>query len=312
MTATLLHTYRPIIFTTTVMILLCQIVYPMNLQTIYTEQAQHFIKKHILDDQRSLLISPADFNYLLNIIYFSYLRSHLSLEAKQASLNQLHASRKLERNGAQTMRDPWHTIPYPDALQEISRTYQQAIDTYNNHFTVGDQYSHAVFNVNITRATTQKLIKDIRSQSRDIRKNALLQAQDVLTHSAKKTAKLAQDQATILATAINSTIDAINKLDKQNLADDQSFTRAYIDIDEASNRLSEQNWDAFIAFEQFTHTLWKVLEENRELFYKSYYIELHKILSTANLDPQYKTILFDRIGVIAQQDRTDMLPALEN
>ena len=271
----------------------------------YFDQAQLLMQEHLVQ-QRELAVSYADLQYLLNLLYLSYQRSYWSIQAHTASLQLLQEAWKHSRNVTRTLRDPWNTVPYPQALYN-STLYQRTLQTYTAHSSFGDIYSHAVFYAPTTAKPTQALISQIRDRSRDIRLDVLLREKTALLEKFKQVSCDTQQAAHTLADAIEQVATELSTIDTQSTSNSLSLTHAYITVDNTSHSISEKNWAALLSFEHAVAWCWQLVEAKRATFYKEYYNALYKFCVQNNLPDNYRTVLFDTIGLLPEDKRTEFL-----
>ncbi len=258
----------------------------------------------ITDEKSCLRISGDDFQYLLNLSYFSYLRSYLNCAAQRESLTMLLAAWHNYCNIVQTQRDPWHKLPFPEVRNENASATLSATLLLDKYYWTGNEYSHAVFNTHLVANNTKQTIKELREKARDIRINGLRKQKENIL-------KLSRDHLMLLTTTASSVKESLEffnaqfeKMEEEALTDDKRVTQLYIKTDEARVKITEQNWNMFMGFEHFAHRVWEIVENERVGLYKSCYNELLGLAQKINLDPEYTMIMFYGDGVIPKGQRT--------
>ncbi len=272
-----------------------------NLYADYQQQATTWLHTYIIDVEGKPRISNNDLQLIANLIYFSYYRSKITLDAQEIALKTLESVWQGWQNIAQTRRNPSVGLPYIIAPAQ-EQTLEQFWPLQHKHRIIGLTYActaQALVNSNLLESSLSLAgVQQMRNAARNVIMTAMADTQEylniLLDNMQKKGAIDPQKRSTIF--------DRIwSYLSELSVS---SFTKA----DQLYNKVSKEGWHAFKIIQEASKHMWQVVEEARASFYLAHYKTIYSTLQHLNLDQSHMTIMFDQHGLILEENRTTLLP----
>lgn len=253
----------------------------------HKKQASTIIASHIYNEKTDeLKICKEDLHLLLNLSYFSYLRSLTTLQAQDVAIKQLEVSWKGWQNIAHNRLDP--SKPRPYEIKEEEKYYPDFWPLHDKHKTVGTSYTHAVNGIvegdMLTTINAQTAVKEMRAQSRAVVAQALLSVKELLGSFFYEPQKKSGKSFSFL----NHLWEYLPQL----------AMHSFVEANKLNDELSEEAWKAIFTMQTFGAETWEKIEEARASFYLALYKELFVVADNIFLEQEFRTILFDEVGII--------------
>ncbi len=273
----------------------------------YQQQAVAWLHTYIIDSEGTQRASNNDLQLIANIVYFSYYRSKMTLDAQETALQTLENIWQGWQNIAQTRRNPSVDLPYSITHQQKQQSLEQFWPIQHKHRAIGLTYAHA----------TEALIKDnvlesplsfsgvqeMRKTARTVIMENMADAQQYLNILFGNTQKRVHD-----------TLDQWQAQKRNTIFDriwsyvSQLSISSFTEADKLYNTISQEGWQTFKTTQEASKHMWRIVEEARAAFYLAYYKTLYATLQQLNLDQSYMTIIFGPNGLIRAEDRRELLP----
>ena len=279
------------------------LVVSISAHSKYQDDAKLWIKTYLQSDDGTLLISSSDAQMLLNLTYFSYLRSKATLSAQETGVQAITQAWHGWQNIAQTRLDPSRKLPFAVDLDAQVELFAQFIEAQRKHRKIGRTYSHAVSiiieNDILTSTATPFAIDRMRNQARSVVLDAFtdIKQQVALLLSEKRTGKKLKRQKGFLQDAISTFLPAF-------------ALSTFLKLDTCYVKSSAKTWDILENVQQASALLYRTIEQERAAFYKAYYQALYQIAKASKFKNSYFMIAFDENGLIAVSGQTQRLPVL--
>lgn len=262
--------------------------------------------------------SSTDAQILLNVIYWSYLRSETTTAVQDVLFDQLQDSWKLWLNSATTRRNPRTALPYPEMTQLDSTAANLAL-----------------------RIQTMVNATYIKALEVSIEQNSLIASAAVKEYIHKARAEVRTTLAHTMITSlidlektfqtIHNLIEAVHS--KKFIQDMQEITQKYAaeknfltdGIDYLIHGLAVQsfaqfdkkylaNSDNFFRMLAETQTMytqvWQQLETTRAAYYKTLYTTVYTTMVDLGFPSSSFLCMFDEQGLISPEQQTTPLSAV--
>ena len=281
----------------TVLFLVCSV----SAHSKYHDDAKLWIKTYLQSEDGTLLISSSDVQMLLNLTYFSYLRSQATLSAQETGLQAITQAWHGWQNIAQTRLDPSHKLPFTVDLDAQAHMFAQFIEAQRHHRKIGRTYSHAVSIIIeseiLTSTATPFAIDRMRNQARSVVLDAFtnIKQQVALLLGEKRTDKKLKRKKGFLQDAISTFLPAF-------------ALSTFLKLDACYVTSSSKTWDILENLQHASVLLYRTIEHERAAFYKAYYQALYQFAKASKLNNIYFMIAFDHAGLIAPSGQTQRLP----
>jgi len=268
----------------------------------YHKEATSWLRKYIIDENDGLLIYPKEAQIIANLIYFSFKRSYLNLEAQHTALETLNTVWKGWQNISQTRLDPSVEEPHKisnddkayslesfwaihDEHKKTCKTYSKAVDIITN--------KNFLFTIN-----SHEAVKNMRQEARQVVSQSLINVKNYigpLFYSKKKPINKA-------IPLMDHLLEYIPKLALN------SFIQANITNDKISN----ESWNILMKIQNVGKITWQMIEQERAAFYLAFYQAIFYAIQKAELDDEYRKIIFDQCGSINQDHQYEFLPSAKS
>lgn len=254
---------------------------------------------------------PDEMQILANLVYWSFYRSHTTLNAQKLFLRDQQVSRNAGHAIAQTRRNPStkNVSPInPEELRVSREEFTYAVLEYQKTGAIYAQCVESIIHGTIMRSSpVQAAIETMRTGARAVVAQSLLAA----------TAEL---QQTLLTT--QNLMAAANALFNQQALGSKStkflyylwdylpqlMVKSFVRFDTEYIKLSENCWQALFKSEEFSNQLWEIIEVPRAAFYAEYYAALYELMQERSYAPSTYMIMFDQHGYMPVHKRTEYLP----
>lgn len=279
----------------------------------YANQARSWVKSHIGSMEKGILIEQHDLHFIANLVYFSYYRSKITLDAQECTLDALNSIWQSFENITHTRLNPSHGIPHAIFPHQQEALLEKFLRIAPKHRTVGTTYSHAIELIvdgNILQsAHALKGMLAVRSEARAVVAQALCDVKQILGTLYGDARTKACDVVQHMATQEQSS-RGFPFLDYLWTYIPQLAMQSFIEADNLNNILSQEAWDALQKGISVATQTWQTVETARASYYLAHYKALYDILQT--VDCEFRTIMFNENGLIPLEHRTELLPAPEN
>lgn len=283
-----------------------------DFESCITDQAQQWMQRCAITSDNKLLINQHDLQLLLNVFYFSYQRSLITLQSQKKAIILLQQIWQGWQNIACRRRNPSKKLAYPDctiscelcnSFDELRKKHERISTTYDLMLEVttkGQLFEDQLL---------KKNIEYIKDQARIVVTNALLDVQNHVSElsrymQSKRSMDLDEvDTSDDNDEAMQITRSKIYEYIKEQLPTVavQSFARS----DNAFIAISQKNWDALLMAQELSNIIWHAVETKRAQFYLIYYRLLYEKTRLLQIQP---FILFNEKGLINTSDTIHYLP----
>jgi len=278
----------------------CSNAFVLN-EKSFQEDAQSWVNSYIWNEHNGLLIPKEDLQLIANLCYFSFQRSHATLKAQQHALLLLSALWNGWQNVAHTRLDPSKNVPHAISNTEKKLSAKDFWMLHDQHYTIGKAYSKTVETIVNSDAliTTKALngVKNMRSQARGVVAQALVDVRKLL-------GKLFHDPAK-KSVPIKKGFELLNHLWAYI---PQLAVYSFAEADKLNNRVSEDGWMVLHTVQDVGSKTWNAIEEARASFYLAHYNALYKPFAQAEVEIQYRQIMFDQHGLLPKTKQSKPLP----
>jgi len=270
----------------------------------YQNQAIRWVKTHVVDSDNNLLIYPKELQILANLIYFSFKRSHITLEAQEEALKTIEATWKGWQNIAQTRLDPSKDLPYGITPYEKKQLIDSFWQLQQEHEIIGQTYARTTDDVVrgsilITKCSADA-VTAMRTQARAVVANAIVDVRNYVGNlfyqEKKKTLKGKWQKF------VDFLYSYIPKL----------AVTSFVDANNANDVVSEETWTILMKIQQVSKKTWQMIEQERASFYLAFYKAIWHVLYTRGLAKEYAKIMFNQYGQLPLDYQTTYLPTPQN
>ena len=282
------------------------------------QQAQNWVYTYIFTKDSNPRISDFDIQCIANLIYFSWLRSAITLKAQEQALNTVNIIWKGWQNIAQTRLDPSGDLPYvilPEHENETITLFWKAV---NLHKSIGMIYSYAVKMILDKQILQTPLALDAVADMRNRSRSEVVAS---LTDIRKQLGEFFHIKS--ISTDDNSiTLDPdfeqkeckknINILDYIYAYIPQLALNSFVEAHELNNIVSEEGWNTLSTIQEIGNKTWKAIEDPRCEFYHAYYSMLIAAFKKHNRPSSCMLVIFDEKGFIDKNKQHEYLPDPEN
>jgi hypothetical protein len=276
----------------------------------YTKQATDWVKKFICTDDGVFLISYEDVRSIANLLYFSYYRSKITLDAQESGLSALSSVWQRYENVISLRLDPSHEVPYSalDLTADISQFFIDA----EQHHNIGKAYAHIVEAIANKRSMcslpAQAGVQQMRDDARTVIMQALLDVKNLLgsLYAATRMRAISYTDTLVRMPGASESLSFIEYISAYipRLA-----VLSFVEADTFNNKISREGWNTLMAIQQVSYKTWYTIEQARASFYKAYYTALYKVLQARAVPERYTTIIVDHKGLRKPEEQTTLLPS---
>lgn len=281
------------------------------------QQAQDWIYTYIFTKDGNPCISDFDMQCIANLVYFSWLRSAITLQAQEQALNTINIIWKGWQNIAQTRLDPSGDLPYVILPEHKNETITLFWEAVNLHKSIGMIYSYTVkmiLDKQILTPLALDAVADLRNRSRseviasltDIRKQLgeFFHIKSISTNDNSITLDPDFEQ--------KECKKSTNILDYIYAYIPQLALNSFVEANELNNIVSEEGWNALSTIQEIGNKTWKAIEDARCEFYHAYYSMLIAALKKYKRPDSCMPVMFDEKGFIDKTEQHECLPDPEN
>lgn len=277
---------------------------------------QQWIKTYIYDNKGALKISKQELQIVLNLLYFSFARSSITLDAQDDGLHALATSWQVFQNIIQLRRNPSKEIPYLIDGPTYTTDMKSLFDLQSKHYRIGQTYALAleavVHGSLINNEHLAKGIQALRDDSRTSIVHALSNVReylDAIFHMRSPEDELNPEGS---MEGNKSYIDTLTKNFSigdyiwaliPNLALD-----SFVKTDNLTITMSEEWWKALHQLLNISNMIWKSIERARAELYLEHYKTAYLEAKSHHIDVESMTIMFDEHGQIETNTQHDLLP----
>jgi len=263
----------------------------------YRKKAVKWVKKYILDSYGSSIVYPKEIQMIANLIYFSFKRSHATLQAQSVALKTLESIWNGWQNIAQTRLDPSKNRPNPIVEHEKNNSLSTFWEYHDQHETMGKTYTQMVDNIvhgdSLFSIHAKNAVDDMRNAARGVVAKSIADIREYvgqLFYNEKKSKKNIK--------FLDFLWDYL-----PNLA-----MTSFVTANNTNDLVSEKSWAVLLKIQQIGKKTWQMIEEERAAFYLAYYKAIWAVMQKLRLENEYRKIMFDQNGEIYLNYQTDYLP----
>ncbi|TET06109.1 hypothetical protein E3J79_03075 [Candidatus Dependentiae bacterium] len=284
------------------------------------EQARSWLYRYVLTEEGSTRISHYDIQAIANLLYLSWCRSVITLEAQYKALQTVDIIWKGWQNIAQTRLDPSIDIPYAILPEQQEAIIKDFWTLAQQHRSIGITYSYAVKMILEKQIlqTTFALdgVATMRNGARAVVLDSFLDVRNQLGeffHLSNKTQSLLADlQPTDIMIDLDLDLEehkkGINLLDYISIYIPQLALHSFVEANNTHNLVSEEGWQVLKMIQEIGNQTWKTIEEARADFYRAYYMALFNAIKQYNLPDSCLLLMFNEQGIIIVHDQHQYLP----
>ncbi len=234
---------------------------------------------------------PAELQKLLNLCYFSYIRSIITLQAQEVTLPLLESMQHGYQNIFYTRMNPNHERPHFISNQQKNKNHFELFwQLHDAHKTIGLTYvqmlEYLLKKNGIKTKTIQEAAAMLRQQARNIKVAALYNIN-----------KLFYDFLSILQSKKTKTIKSM--WDYLPLLSYRAFINAHFLYKKVNTKISS----ALLKLQKTDALLWQTIEEVRASFYLAHTKTLFEKMKSMNIDKQYFAIMLDEYGLLNKDEQ---------
>lgn len=284
------------------------LIFTSPLTALYEHHAQEWAHSHIQSASGKLRVSPADLQILANLLYFSFLRSSITVEAQEIASGALEVAWEGWQNIAQTRMNPSVDLPYKTNLHAQKILFEDFLRAQELHRAIGTTYANAAevaVKAHILGINAQDAVADVRDQARIIVAQSFLDVQKLLGELFSFANQYARYEYL-------DTDEAIRFDLFETIAGylPQFAMKSFIETEHMNTRASEQTWNIISTIIYVSKRVWHAIESARASYYLAHYQALYALMQEYGIDNQYYAIMFDERGMIPTHECVELLPDL--
>jgi len=283
------------------------------------EQARSWLHTHLFMQDGSASISPYDIQITLNLIYFSWCRSTITLRAQKEAVYALDIIWKGWQNIAQTRLDPAIDLPYAILPEQQNSTLEHFWELAQRHRSIGMTYSYAVKMILDKQIVQNPLtldgITDMRDNARHMVLQSLLDIRKQLgeffhikIYDGHEEDYLLQESILNPEQNLDEEKKGINLLEYIYTYIPQLALYSFIEANSMQNIVSEEGWYALKTIQEIGNQTWKAIEDARANFYHIYYTVLFNAIKQHGLPDSCLLLMFSPQGIIPSHEQRYRLP----
>lgn len=294
---------------------------PMKSYAIdFQDQAYSWLYTYIFMQDGTARISTYDIKATVNLIYLSWCRSTITVQAQKEALQTLDIMWKGWQNISQTRLDPGVDLPYailPEQQESAIRTFWIGA---LKHRSIGVTYSYAVKMI-LEKQIVQSLlaldgIADMRNRSRSVVLESLIDIRKQLGEffhiKIKRPEDDMQEPYNVLPTSEkrnpNEDKNCISLLDYIYAYIPHLALHSFVEANNMNNLVSEEGWLALKTIQEIGNQTWNAIEEARADFYRAYYTVLVSAIKQYGLSGLCLQLMFNQHGIIPENAQHSYLP----
>jgi hypothetical protein len=276
----------------------------------YAKQAHDWVNNYICTDDGVFLVSYEDVRSIANLLYFSYYRSKITLDAQESGLRALSSVWQRYENVISLRLNPSNEVPYA-ALDLTDDTSQFFVDA-DQHQRIGKAYAHIVDAVagknSICSLLAQESVQCMRNDARMVIMQALMDVRNLLGSLYAATRTQAVDYADTIVRMPGAT-ESLSFIEYISAYIPRLAVLSFVEADTFNNKISREGWNTLMAIQHVSYKTWRTIEEARASLYKAYYTALYKVLQDRAVPEEYTAIIVDHKGLRKPEERMALLPS---
>lgn len=275
--------------------------------TVYQSHAQAWIKKHVISGKKPLM-DPQEMQLVANLLYFSYLRSAITLEAQIIAFDTLESVWEGWQNIAQTRMNPSLETPYEMGFNKQQTLFKNFMMSEYAHRSLGQTYANAAEAAVKEKHLGQSAhgaVMELREEARKVVIIAFLDIKKILGdlyHFASEHTRVDQ--------LIGEDDIRFDLMDSLSTYIPGLAMKSFIEAERINTQASEKSWEIVRTIVEINQRIWDAIESARASYYLAHYEALILVMLENNLDTKYYRIMFDEQGMIASSDQEYYLPGL--
>lgn len=279
--------------------------------SFYKSHAKQWIQNFMGTDSTTL-IPHEDFQSLANILYFSYYRSKITLDAQHSCLEALKSIWHGYDNICATRLNPSKTIPHDiDVHAQHALLHRYEHQVYQ-HRTIGKMYASLIeagVHSNLLKAARSvKALDALRHDARVVVAGALLDVRTLLGEL-YYTARAATDN---LAEKLNQTEECVRRgigiMDFIYSYIPQLAVKSFVEADDFNRNVSNEGWQTLMAIQEVSYKTWLMIEQARASFYKAHYEALYEEMKRLQIPDSYFSIIIENEETLSPENNLLLLP----
>lgn len=267
----------------------------------YQAHADQWIRTYIVDSDGNLLIHPKELQTLANLIYISYQRSYMTLEAQTIALKTLESIWHGWQNIAQTRLDPSIQTPYEIMEIEKRHTIIQFWQSYDMQQQICQAYNttiqHVIYGDCLFTKKASESVADLRQQAKAVVAQSLVDARKYVGQLFYQTKSLKRGFSKIMQFA-DYLYSYLPKL----------AINSFVEANKTNDIVSENSWAVLLKIQNVGKKTWQIIEQERAAFYLVFYKKIWDLMNYLNLENTYKKVMFNAFDIITPENQYDYLP----
>lgn len=239
-----------------------------------------------------------DAQILLNVLYWSYLRSETTIAAQEMIFDHFQQSWRVWLNSITTRRNPRTALPYPEMepLEATSVNFAaRAQELVQKSYLAALQYSieeNSLLLSPAVKAYIEAARAEVRTQLAQTLVSSLVDVEKALQklYALMQHKNFIQDGIEYVVNGL--ALQSFAQFDKKYLTSSDQFFRM---LAETQTMYSE---------------VWKQLEEIRAQYYKNLYHTVYTTMTELHYAPESFLAAFDEHGYTPREKQTEPLPAI--
>ena len=254
-------------------------------------------------------LAPQELQLIANVLYISWQRQELTDAVQDAALTMLDASWRSWHAIAYTRRNPSHTMSDDIIPQKLAATHNHFNKLYERYRTVNSTYDKmlTLLAEQQEKQSMQDALSMIKHQGRLATINILRTAIDLFHHESTQSFELLQK--------VTLQLPVFSVLSSKNIITDvlampmaMLIIQSFAISDNKYVMTSSRCWQALLASQQASNTLWRALARTRAQFYKKHYSHVYHTMKQQRLACSNFQLMFDYNGYIVGNKHKKMLP----
>jgi len=274
----------------------------------YQSDADQWIYSYVISSNQKLSMNNQDLQLIANLLYFSFLRSAVTIEAQAIACNTLETVWQGWQNIAQTRRNPSLETPYETNYGMQNDLFQEFLQAQYFHRKIGLSYSEcaeAAVKKQLLTDHAQKAVTILREQARIVVAQAFLDVKKALGNLYNFAAEHSRN-----ADGRTDDLNRFNLMETISSYIPSLAMQTFVEADKINTQASEQSWTVVNTINQVSKEIWQSIETARASYYLAHYNALMAIIQANNIDQAYQCIMFDENGAIPTDQQHELLPAL--
>lgn len=275
----------------------------------YQSEANNWIHTYVVSPNKKIVMSNQDLQLVANLLYFSFLRSAVTLEAQDIACSTLEIAWQGWQNIAQTRRNPSLQTPYQTDYGMQSNLFQDFLQAQYFHRKIGLTYAEcaevAVKGKMLTN-NAQEAVTALREQARIIVAHAFLDVKKILGELYNFAA-----EHTRAKSELDELIEYQSRFDLMETISTyipSLAMKSFVEADHINTKASEQSWQVVSTINKVSKEIWQAIEVARASYYLAHYNALMPVLKEYAIDINSQQIMFDENGILPEIEQYQILP----